>query len=278
MSQFPNLARWRLDNGSRCDVCPARGQRVVGTDGSPSASHICVAEAPGQQEEEWGIRYGDEFGRPLVGPTGALWKHEELAPAGLADIIPREGKPDLPLLRDVFATNVAMCRPPNNKMDTPVGRKMAMACSNSLRRLIRRLLAENPDRTLEWMGATALAFSQGKLGKPARKGQKKPSIGAWRGRPIEPTERALARLNAALEDVPDNEIDAYCLRGVKPSQEWWPTQYKILKQILTWNRRSAKVVAATPPKEAVVHISVVQLLVSRQKAAIKRKEKADGKT
>lgn len=173
MPAHPNLARWRLDHGARCDICPLRGQRVVGTDGPIGASIICVAEAPGQQEEEWGIRYGEEFGRPLVGPTGGLWKMEELAGAGsahedgrpLVRIIDRsaEDKPPLPLLHDVFATNVVMCRPPNNKIDTPVGRKAAACCAPSLRALIRWLLSTNPNRTIVWMGQTALAFARGKL-------------------------------------------------------------------------------------------------------------------
>lgn len=279
MSYHPNLAQWRLDNGSRCDLCPLRGQRVVGTDGPLNASHICIAEAPGQQEEEWGIRYGETFGRPLVGPTGGLWKHEELAGAGgdLVRVIDRseQEKPPLALLNDVFVTNVVMCRPPKNKLDNPLGRKAAAACAPSLRKLLRRMLAENPNRMIEWMGATALAFSRNRLGYNTSKGRTKPAISPWRGRPIEPTQKNLDRLNAALADVPDEVLDKYLLRGVKPKEEWWGAQEKVLKQILTWNRASVKKYRTTPPLEYEPHNLILKLLLSRQRSALKKRREKD---
>lgn len=51
--------------------------------------------------------------------------------------------------------------------------------------------------------------------------RKKPAIGAWRGRPIEPTPAAVARLNAALEDPPADVLEKFVYRGVKPKWDGW---------------------------------------------------------
>ncbi len=76
--------------------------RVVFGEGNPNAQLMIIGEAPGKQE--------DEQGRPFVGRSGKL----------LTKVLENLG-----LKREeVFITNVAKCRPPNNR--TPTTQEVAL--------------------------------------------------------------------------------------------------------------------------------------------------------
>ena len=78
---------------TRCELAPFR-KNVVGGHGSVSADIMLVGEAPGRAE--------DEHGLPFVGPAGALLDRL-LARAALSRA-------------ELWITNVAHCRPPDNNI------------------------------------------------------------------------------------------------------------------------------------------------------------------
>ncbi|HHY39005.1 MAG TPA: uracil-DNA glycosylase [Clostridia bacterium] len=84
----------------QCRKCHLRDgcRGVVFGEGNPNAVIMFVGEGPGSVE--------DELGRPFVGPAGQLLDRI-LAAAGFK----RE---------EVYITNVVKCRPPNNRVPTPV--------------------------------------------------------------------------------------------------------------------------------------------------------------
>lgn len=83
----------------KCHACGLRAgaTQVVFGRGNPKAEIMFVGEAPGKQE--------DEMGQPFVGAAGNLLD-KIFAAAG----IERD---------EVFVTNVAKCRPPNNRFPRP---------------------------------------------------------------------------------------------------------------------------------------------------------------
>lgn len=91
----------------RCGLHELRTQAVPGN-GNPLTRLVVVGEAPGQNEDEQGV--------PFVGKAGQLLDNI-LAAAGIR----RE---------DVFVTNAAKCRPPQNR--TPRPEEIA-ACNGFLR-------------------------------------------------------------------------------------------------------------------------------------------------
>ena len=82
---------------SNFDVETSGATQVVYGEGNPNAPLMIIGEAPGKQE--------DELGRPFVGRSGQLLTRT-LEQAGIKR-------------SDVFITNVAKCRPPNNRTPTP---------------------------------------------------------------------------------------------------------------------------------------------------------------
>ena len=94
----------------KCRLCETRKNAVPG-EGSTTAKVMFVGEAPGEQE--------DIQGRPFVGSAGKLLT-ELLASVNLR----RE---------DVYITNIAKCRPPNNR---PPRKDEAAACRPYLDRQI----------------------------------------------------------------------------------------------------------------------------------------------
>ena len=87
---------------SDCKRCPLhRGRKnIVFGDGNPYAKVMLIAEAPGRQE--------DEEGWPMVGPSGdMLAAMAEYCGVDIGD----ESHPP----KDVFITNLVMCRPPDNR-------------------------------------------------------------------------------------------------------------------------------------------------------------------
>jgi len=97
----------------KCRLCETRKNAVPG-EGSTSAKVMFVGEAPGEQE--------DVQGRPFVGSAGKLLA-ELLESVNLR----REG---------VYITNIAKCRPPNNR---PPRKDEAAACRPYLNRQIALL-------------------------------------------------------------------------------------------------------------------------------------------
>ena len=94
----------------KCRLCETRKKAVPG-EGSSNARVMFVGEAPGEQE--------DIQGRPFVGAAGKLLT-ELLASVNLG----RE---------EVYITNIAKCRPPNNR---PPRKDEAAACRPYLERQI----------------------------------------------------------------------------------------------------------------------------------------------
>ena len=94
----------------KCRLCETRKKTVPG-EGSSKARLMFVGEAPGEQE--------DIQGRPFVGAAGKLLT-ELLASINLR----RE---------EVYITNIAKCRPPNNR---PPRKDEVAACSPYLERQI----------------------------------------------------------------------------------------------------------------------------------------------
>ena len=82
-----------------CTKCPLRQgcTQVVPGEGNPNADVIFMAEAPGQQE--------DECGRPQIGRAGRFFR------AGLVHAEIKE--------KDVYITNIARCRPEDNRTPLP---------------------------------------------------------------------------------------------------------------------------------------------------------------
>lgn len=90
----------------RCNLCNFR-KNICIYRGTPDAKVMIVGEAPGERE--------DEMGKPMVGKTGSY----------LVELFNRFGLP----LRELYITNVVLCRPPNN--DTPTKEQMD-SCSEWL--------------------------------------------------------------------------------------------------------------------------------------------------
>lgn len=192
-----------MANGSHCEVCPLNGQRKVGVDGPRDAKIILVGEAPGREEEEYNSQY-QQYGKPFVGRSGWSLKVKLLAPVQLADIETQEvGWPKVKKL-NAFVMNVLMCRPPNNKITSPEGRKAVACCSNSAKTLLKELLAQSKDGlepVVVPLGGTALALMTGK-----------DTIGSYRG-------RVLQLQPNALDCMPEADILKIALRGQKPPPE-----------------------------------------------------------
>lgn len=259
MPQHPNIVAERLAHGCLCHVCPLNGQRKVGTDGPVDAEFVVIAEAPGADEEEFGSTRGYEYGRPLVGKTGYFFKLEHLVPAGVAELRPVPGR-EWPRvdLTNVHLLNVIMCRPPKNKIDTPVGRAAVACCANGTRWHLRRLLRAHPDRMLRPLGNVAFGLLMDSLrAKPRPKGAKRREykIDAYRERFMVAGNEALATATggqpldivAALLPEPDMAIYRRVLRGRKPSEEWWPMFEAWLRGFLKFYRRVERYVAKHGP-------------------------------
>lgn len=252
--------RARLAHGSLCQVCPLNGQRKVGCDGDARAKVYGIAEAPGEDEERWGKARGARYGTPLVGKTGYRLRIENMAPADLVTVIPdpQRSYPRLSPPR-AFLTNVVMCRPPKNKIDSPVGRLAVRCCANSLRWFLRERLAEDPDRTIIAIGGTALSVLRGRKSK----------IDAHRGR-VRHYARPLEALAKALTPEPEFDIMKAALRGRKPKEEWWPRFEKTLKGILRMQRAGVTRASKRVSPEYAGVLAIVKLIVTKQRAALRK--------
>ena len=88
--------KYDVINCKLCKLCEVRSNAVPGQ-GSIDAKIIFVGEAPGRNE--------DKAGLPFVGYAGKILE-EALKKAGFQR-------------KDVYITNVAKCRPPNNRIPEP---------------------------------------------------------------------------------------------------------------------------------------------------------------
>lgn len=238
MPLYPDLVKDRLNAPvgmrSRCDICPLNGKRKVGHDGPLDAEHIAIYEAPGKDEEEWLVTKGVKYGRPLVGATGYYVKVRNLAPVGLVELTPGR-RPEYPRIgrMNIHLMNVAMCRPPKNKIDSKEGKAAVRCCANSARYILNRALERNPNISLHPAGATALTLLRGR----------KTGIEAYRGRPTGP------HTNFRLEYEPEEEIEKYVLRGKKPKEEWWNDFVVWLKTFLKFYRATTRFVERQRQKD-----------------------------
>lgn len=137
MSRSPDFVAERLAHGALCHVCPLNGQRKVGHDGPPpeDAHVFAIVEAPGSDEETYGISRGLKHGRVLTSKTGYFWKLEQLTPAGLAQIEKRKGGSRWPEVKgtDVHVMPLVMCRIPKDKIESVIGKQATRCCANSAR-------------------------------------------------------------------------------------------------------------------------------------------------
>lgn len=262
---WPDFVAQRLHGpeGSRslCHICPLNGKRKVGADGDPDSEYIGVGEGPGKREAEYGLGRGFPYGRAFQGKIGYLLKtvqltHPEVA---LVETAARPGSkwPQVINMK-VFLMNIIMCRPPKNKVDKGPGRLAVLCCVNSALAQLRELLAKNPNRLVASMGATALGAVTGNL---------KATIEAHRGRPH---FNALASGVLNLDPIPEAEIYAKVLRGVKPPKEsaWWAVQ-STLTLILRAQRVGLRRASRRLPTEVSNVLVFVKLLLSKQRAALK---------
>ena len=93
-------------------------------------------------------------------------------------------------------------------------------------------------------------------------------IGPYRG-------RVLALQPSLLEPVPEADILKVALRGVKPPEEW-KTHERVVRWLMTWNRRQlrrslprSKKPVLDVPAEAAIYLTMVKLLVLRQRRALR---------
>lgn len=233
-SGYPYVVKERLPL-SLCHVCPLNGQRMVGSDGPPDAEYLGIFEAPGQDEEEYGLtgKYATKYGRPLQGKTGYFMRVRHLGDpkVGLQELLPPYPGRTAPRLGKlkIHLMNVAMCRPPNNKIDSPEGKKAVRCCGNGARWQINEWLKRHPNGTILPAGGTALSLLRGT----------KTPIEPYRG-------RFMVHGNDPLHYEDEADIYKYVLRGVKPQEPWWPEVEAGLKHwCKLWRKVERKLLATS---------------------------------
>ena len=152
-----------------------------------------------------------------MGRSGWALKHKLLAPVGFVDVEKKEGQWPKVKKWNTFVMNTIMCRPPDNKINSPEGKKAVACCSNSAKALLELLLKQNPDRTLIPLGGTALALMTGQA-----------SIGPCRG-------RVMNLKPSSLEPLPQEQLLKIVARGYKPP-EYMVQPLAVLKGLLSKQR------------------------------------------
>jgi len=135
---------------TRCSLSSFRTNLVIYR-GNPRANIMAIGEAPGRHE--------DLQGKPFVGDTGGYF----------VDLIDRFNVS----LRDIYITNVVMCRPPSNADPT---KEQMDACANWVRMQIdlvnpKYIIAVGrlaASRLLPWWkpGRTSITREEGNIHKP----------------------------------------------------------------------------------------------------------------
>jgi uracil-DNA glycosylase family 4 len=121
---------------TKCELAQSRHHVIFG-EGNPNGGIFIIGEAPGRDE--------DLKGRPFVGKSGQLLD-KILAACGFT--------------RDehVFISNIVKCRPPDNRMPTPMEAAVCMPW------LLKQIELANP-KILILLGATALKYMIGQYKK-----------------------------------------------------------------------------------------------------------------
>jgi len=262
--EYPRWVDERLPY-SMCHICPLNGQRKVGSDGPIDAEFVGIFEAPGEDEEADRLTKGYKYGRPLQGKTGYFMRVRHLAKVGLQELLPpRPGykSPRLGRLK-IYLMNVAMCRSPKNKIDSPEGKKAVRCCANGARFILNKIIAANPNITLCPAGGTALSMLRGV----------KTPIEPYRG-------RFLVHGGEPFPYEDEREIEKAVLRGVKPQEEWWEVFYKWLKSFIKFYRSVDRALSRQQKKmsDALLLGSVPSLvewskLWKKQKASLLKAQK-----
>lgn len=139
-----------------CRLVQEGGRGPTGATGSPDAPLMIVGEGPGQVEDEYGV--------PLVGPSGQLLDRA-LAAIGVT--------------RDrVYVTNIVKCRPRGNRTPTLVEGKV---CAD--RWLVREIAYVRP-AVIVALGKVALQYF---LGRESGMVRARGNWIDWRGYPVMPT-------------------------------------------------------------------------------------------
>ncbi|MEI6054980.1 MAG: uracil-DNA glycosylase [Lentisphaerota bacterium] len=126
-SKFKELIE-SVSSCAKCELCKSRINPVFG-EGNPKAELMIIGEGPGRDE--------DEQGRPFVGRSGQL----------LTKMLQAMGFER----NDVFIANIVKCRPPANRVPTPVE---AQTC---LPYLLEQIDVIRP-KVLLLLGATPLKY------------------------------------------------------------------------------------------------------------------------
>lgn len=129
----------------KCKECPLDGQKkVLGIAGFEKPKVAIIGEAPGENE--------DREGQPFVGAAGARLK-DAVAQSGM-------------IWHTVYKTNVILCRPPNNEIDSVEGRMAQECCLPGFKEEVE-WMEKLGIRVLVPTGNTALGALglEGKIGK-----------------------------------------------------------------------------------------------------------------
>lgn len=252
---YDDWVDWRLAHGSECHVCPLNGQRKVGCIGDPDAGPIAILEAPGAEEEAYNAAH-QKYGVPIVGRSGWALKHKLLAPVGLVEVEQKEGQWPRVKKWNCFVMNTIMCRPPDNKINSPEGKKAKVCCSNSAKSLLQYLLERNPDRVLMPLGGTALDLLTGQA-----------TIGPYRG-------RVLSLKPQSLTPLPKDDVIKLALKGVKPPEESKP-HLKIIQLLVKQSQKTLDPawVTAWQTKEAKRLAKIQAAETKAQEKKIKAQQK-----
>lgn len=128
-----------------CKECPLDGQKkVLGIANFEKPKIVIIGEAPGKDE--------DVQGEPFVGASGAKLK-EACASAGI-------------VWHTAYKTNIVLCRPPNNAIDSSEGKAALECCLPGFKEELE-WLQKNEAKVLVPTGNTALSALgiDGKIGK-----------------------------------------------------------------------------------------------------------------
>ena len=175
-----DMTSW-LKNLAACEACPLRHEGNRGPtrySGDPSSPLMFVGEGPGGVEDEYGV--------PLVGPSGqlldkALWS--------------------VGLTRDhVYVTNIVKCRPHNNRTPTLEEGKR---CANI--HLVRELELVQP-KVIVCLGKVAFQYFYGRTASIMR------SRGKWfdyQGIPVMPTYHPAFLLRQTGQELVESKWQVY---------------------------------------------------------------------
>ncbi len=155
----------------QCQLCELRSgcSQVVFGEGSPEAGIMLIGEGPGREE--------DKIGKPFVGRAGQL----------LDKILEACG---FERSKHVYIANIVKCRPPQNRVPTPLERA---ACKPYLLRQIEII----EPKIIILLGATAL---QGFLDPQAKISQVRGQWQTWQNIQVMPTYHPAALLrNSGLK-------------------------------------------------------------------------------